>query len=134
MALTLKIRGHHLLCLQGFQGYGYNLRFTENMAAVIRQIETDPELNLEIITTEDDICLHCPCLSETGCRKETGSHQKIRSLDLKVLAKLNCQPGRKENAQQIIKLTNNMFKTYADIREICGNCHWKEQCLWFQRF
>lgn len=134
MALCLKIRAHHLLCLQGFQGYGYNQRFTDNMAAIIRRLDNDPGLQFEVIAANDVICAHCPNLSETGCRKEEYSSQKIRSLDLKVLEKLNYPPGRKEKARQIIRLTNYVFRTYTDIQPFCGNCDWKEKCLWFCKF
>ena len=30
----IRIRAHHLLCMQGFQGYGYNKTFTENMTHI----------------------------------------------------------------------------------------------------
>ena len=32
--MKLVLRGHHLLCLKGFQGYGYDDDFVENMKLV----------------------------------------------------------------------------------------------------
>ena len=32
--MKLTLRGHHLLCLKGFQGYGYDENFVKNMIEV----------------------------------------------------------------------------------------------------
>ena len=32
--MKIKLRGHHLLCLQGFQGYAYDDSFVKNMTYI----------------------------------------------------------------------------------------------------
>ncbi|HII92208.1 MAG TPA: DUF1284 domain-containing protein, partial [Methanosarcina sp.] len=44
----LKIRAHHLCCIQGFQGYGYSPVFVANMRAVISDIKAFPSRPLEL--------------------------------------------------------------------------------------
>jgi hypothetical protein len=55
----------------------------------------------------------------------------IKRLAMKVIKKLKTDDGTKISAQKIISLTNQIFKTQNDIKEICGNCRWKEKCLWY---
>lgn len=134
MSSTIKIRAHHLLCIQGYQGYGYNDRFKTNLEKVIQLIKTNPDLEVEVVTENDLICDHCPYNIQTGCQRDANSTQKIRAMDLKVLEKLTYQPGIRGKIQNLIRLTNTTFTTRSDIQPICGNCQWKEKCLWFQKF
>ena len=57
---SLKIRAHHLCCIQGFQGYGYSPVFVANMRAVISDLEACPSTSLELVSECDVICLSCP--------------------------------------------------------------------------
>ena len=56
----MRIRAHHLLCMQGFQGYGYSKDFALHMLKVMDHIMDNPLCELDIITECDEICLHCP--------------------------------------------------------------------------
>lgn len=38
-----RLRGHTLLCLQGFEGEGYSLGFVENMAAIHQTLFQNPD-------------------------------------------------------------------------------------------
>lgn len=133
MSFILKIRAHHLLCLQGYQGYGYSESFKANLEKIIKLIHTTSDLVIEVVTENDLICEHCPYTDKTGCQKDENSSLKIKSMDLKVLEKLGLQEGVMDKSQNLINLINTKLKTYFDIEEICGNCQWKEKCLWFQK-
>lgn len=134
MSFNIKIRAHHLLCLQGYQGYGYNSRFTVNLEKVAALINRTSDLEVKIVTDSDLICDYCPHNGILGCRKDQNSSSKIKAMDTKVLEKLDLKEGGSAKIQNIIALTNVKFKTYFDIQPICGNCQWKEKCLWFQKF
>lgn len=125
----MKIRAHHLLCLQGYQGYGYSDRFQANLEEVIALIAAVPDLEIEVVAENDVICSYCPHAGENGCRKDDDSAESIRLMDLKVLQKLGIKKGTRDKAQNLFKLTETKLKTGFKGQEICGDCQWKEKCL-----
>jgi len=127
--IILNIRAHHLLCLQGFQGYGYSQDFVRNMAEIIKKIGSNPEL--QIITGCDDICSYCPHRLEGVCQKDAGSVSGIKDVDRRVLQYLDLKEGIKGRAHDFISLAKARLRSISDIENICGDCNWKEKCLWF---
>jgi hypothetical protein len=51
---TVRLCGHHLLCILTYIGRGYTSEFTENMTAVISRINQGAEI--QIVSGPDDIC------------------------------------------------------------------------------
>ena len=127
----MKIRAHHLLCMQGFQGYGYSEDFSKNMAEIIEILQNFSEYEIEIVAETDSICTCCPYNINGKCQESQGSNDKIVSMDLNVLEKLEISPGSVFKAEEMFKITNKILKTYHDVKEICGNCSWSEKCLWY---
>lgn len=119
---VLKIRPHHGLCTEFFEGKGYSNSFVENMYNIIYLLEKNPEI--KIIIDTDDICVDCP--ENTGNR--CISFQKVTNYDKKVLE--YC--GLKEN--DIIYWKDFKSKIKSEILEknflknICSNCRWYEIC------
>ncbi|HOP74337.1 MAG TPA: DUF1284 domain-containing protein [Bacillota bacterium] len=130
----IKIRAHHLLCLQGYQGYGYSESFVVNLERIRDLMITSPDLEVQVVAEEDIVCSCCPFRCEAGCQKDQDSSHRIRSMDLKILEKLHLISGMKCRAQNLLKLVEATFKTYSDIQDICGHCQWEEKCLWYQKF
>lgn len=93
------LRAHHLLCLQGYQGYGYDEKFKKNMDKVFYQLninnnknnynttdnnednrdnkdngnkDNDKCIKNIIILTDypDDLCNYCPNLIDDKCAGE----------------------------------------------------------------
>lgn len=129
--LMMRIRAHHLLCMQGFQGYGYNQEFVSNMAQAIKDMNSCPDLEVEIIVECDIICFHCPHNKAGVCQKRLDSAQKVRDMDMHVLRKLGIREGAKGKVKDILALVNTALKNISDIQDVCGDCEWKEKCLWF---
>ena len=127
----MKIRGHHLLCMQGFQGYGYGEDFSRNMAEIIEILQNFPEREIKIVAGTDSICTCCPYNLNGKCQESQGSNDNIISMDLKVLKKLGIAPGSVFKAGEIFKIANNKLKTYIDVKYICGDCKWSEKCLFY---
>lgn len=126
----MKIRAHHLLCMQGFQGHGYSEDFSKNMAEIINKLDSNPEQTIEITVECDAICSCCPHNIKEKC-KNLLFNWKVKLMDRKVLKKLGLEAGTHDSAKNIFSLVNKRFKTYTDIQEICRNCRWREKCLWF---
>lgn len=123
----IKIRAHHLLCIQGFQGYGYSRDFKMNMAKVIRNLKSEEQF-LEIVAECDVICSHCPHKKDGLCRKTPESNEMIKKMDLNVLKKLGLKEGTRSKAKNVFSLLDRKIKA-TDVCEICGDCFWKNKCL-----
>ena len=127
----IKIRAHHLLCMQGFVGYGYSQEFIDNMKGFIENIKTEPRLEVEIIEGSDIICSCCPHNDRGMCQKETDSDEKVKSIDRRVLEKGGLRKGAIIKAEDIFYVVNKKFKGVSDTEGICSNCGWQKKCIWF---
>ncbi len=127
----IKIRAHHLLCIQGFQGYGYSKDFVDNMDRIIKIINLDPDREIELIRECDDICLHCPHHIKGKCRKRIGSSWKIRLIDKRILKELKLKENTTGKVNDFLSFVNKNFRNISDVKNICRCCSWKEKCLWY---
>jgi uncharacterized protein len=127
----MKIRAHHLLCLQGFQGLGYDEKFIANMKHVINELKSHPEQLIEVTNSCDCICAACPHQKNFLCGKTLTSNNEICLLDDLVLKKANLTAGSILSFSEVNKIIGKKLKNRKDIEEICGNCSWREQCLFF---
>jgi hypothetical protein len=130
---VLNLRAHHLLCMQGYQGYGYSENFQTNMSRVIQLITADPDIKTTLSASNDMICACCPYDGASGCQKGEDSAAAIRAMDLEIISRLKIKEGCNEKVATLLQLVNTTFKTRADIHGICSDCRWQEQCLWFQK-
>lgn len=161
----IKLRGHHLLCLQGYQGYGYDCKFGKNMTKIHKKLnivttnDNDDNdnsntnnknniNNIKIIVNDiaDDLCKFCPNLKEELCagnaeisikgeknlEKIIENNNHIVKLDSIVLKKVKVKKNKEYYFKDLISIVNNVFKQLEDVKEICKDCEWINQCLWYQ--
>ena len=126
----LKIRAHHLCCIQGFQGYGYSPAFVANMRAVIADIKASPSRPLELVSECDAICASCPSKRECTAQVSVNS-RSIRNMDLVVMEKLKIKEGTIMEADKACRLINSQLANASDIEDVCGACKWRQKCLWY---
>lgn len=126
----MKIRAHHLLCLQGFQGHGYSEEFNINMGKIVKSLNSNPKQEIEIIAGFDVICSCCPHNKKEKC-KNLIFNWMIEKTDAKILKKIGLDAGIFVQADGAFNLVNKKFKTFDEAKKICGNCSWKDKCLWF---
>lgn len=116
----MKLRGHHLICLQFFKGEGYSKIFVENVKQIV---ENWGENDAEIVNDADDICKICPFLKNGRCSK----YEDIEEIDELALKLLGLSVGGKVRKsfvkKQLLKILNK-WKERA-----CKNCEWKKLCL-----
>lgn len=113
----IKLRGHHILCLLGFRGLGYDEAFVENMTRVHARVFFNGSL-LELASGPDDICRVCPKLSDGRC----GS-SRISSKDASVLDMLSLQPGNVISAKEVYDRVAAAISV-EDVSRICSRCKW----------
>lgn len=120
---TVEIRGHTLLCLQGFRGEGYNFEFVDNMAAVLAALQTDPRTVVRVTESPDQFCAHCPNL-DGGCTlKGPDFERQIVAQDRQVLDLLGLKPGQEMAwAELLSRIGARMRGEMLD--GICGDCRW----------
>jgi|LSQX01.1.fsa_nt_gb hypothetical protein len=131
MFAPIKIRAHHLLCMQGFRGYGYNDDFATHLKNIIERFRKNPDTFIQVISSCDEICYGCPHQIEDRCNKESDANYRIKIMDSKILKCIGIQPDSVDTIQAMTNQVNDTFKTQAQLAAICGDCQWTEKCIWF---
>ena len=127
--MKLKIRGHHLLCLKGFQGYGYDENFTKNMTDINNKRKSK-HTSIILTNENDDICSSCPNLIDNKCENEI-KNQKIIEMDNEVLKKLDLK--KEYDSIELFNKIDTLFNSKESVCKICFNCIWHEKCLFYQK-
>ncbi len=126
--MKLILRGHHLLCLKGFQGYGYDNEFIENMISINSKRKLDTTI-IQITDSSDDICSACPNLKNNICQSKI-QNEKIVNMDNEILKKLDRE--KEYNSKELFDKIDDIFNTKENVSKICFNCMWHEKCLFYQ--
>jgi len=120
----LSLRAHHLLCLHGFQGLGYDDRFVENMGEICARVRAEPGPEIVVVNEPDDICAPCPHALGGACGKtESDAEEKAKQLDHRVLAKLGLHPGQVFSRDALLALIQEKI-TPEDLVSVCEGCEW----------
>ena len=116
----VKLRPHHLLCIQGFRGQGYSARFVANLARLIDRLQTDPDLQVRIVAGADDVCLACPHLSLGDCRC---SDLNVDDLDRKISDQLGIAEGDAGTWPSFLNVLKQKVASHQ-INDFCTGCRW----------
>lgn len=127
--MKITLRGHHLLCLQGFQGYGYSEKFVLNMAH-INELRKSKNTFISLTDECDDICTSCPNLKNNICENEK-QNNIIKKMDNEVLSKLDI--NKEYNALELFEEVSFKFNTLNSVENICVGCKWNEKCLFYNK-
>jgi len=118
----MKLRGHHLICLQFFKGKGYSKIFVENTKRIVDFWENN---SAEIVKGSDDVCNFCPFIKNGRCNhpKYKKEIEKIDELALKLLGLNVWDKVRKSFVKK------QLLKIFEEWREkACKSCEWKKIC------
>jgi hypothetical protein len=122
----IRIRAHHLLCMQGFQGYGYNSEFIMHLEKIIAFFNSYPNSKLQIVQEADEICSCCPNENKGFCNRDT----KIGKIDILVIERASIDLKKIYSFEEVQKLVDEDLN-HQDIMDICGKCSWKDKCRFF---
>ena len=119
----IKIRPHHGLCGEFFQGKGYSGEFVENMSAVLDLLnKNDPYVILTVGT--DRICCRCP--HNTGDVCETA--EKVTRYDNAVLKLCRAEHGDVLRWSDLRALVREKIISPGLLEQVCGDCMWFDIC------
>lgn len=125
--MTVKLRGHHLICLQFYRGQGYSPQFVENLDHVQSSALDTPAL---VVSAPDDVCAACPGLGADGTcnHPDTGEAEALR-IDALALQLLDVAIG------EWVSLNDARSRLAADPAacerwraESCAGCAWGQAC------
>jgi hypothetical protein len=119
MQLTIRLRGHHLLCLLGYRGMGYSEAFCKNMTSIYETLRLDPQTQVEIVAGPDDICEAYPDTETSHCEG-----MGVYGTDALVLQKLELNKGRQMSWSVIVNEIAVRLEP-DDIARICTTCRWQ---------
>jgi len=122
----IRIRAHHLLCLQGFQGYGYNQEFTLRLGEIIQVLKSDPLGKIQIVTDADDICTNCPKLIGEQCV----DHLKIEKMDSIIIGSISLVENQVIPIKTALQIIDTELSSET-IKTVCEGCVWMDKCLFF---
>lgn len=120
----IKLRPHHILCIQNYKGRGYSLEFTQNMDKIVERLKHNSKEEIEMIFSTDDVCSNCPNKQgEDLCI----SNYKIKLIDNKVIEYLDLKEAVYEY-DYLVKLLKKTINKNS-FRDICGECEWYKKGL-----
>lgn len=120
----IAIRGHTLLCLQGFRGEGYSPEFIENMTKIHRQLNHYPEQPVIILDSPDSICSQCPNLKSQRCNLHgSASEESMMAQDVDVMNRLGIGRGEVLSWKEILDRIAQRLQGDM-LTDICGTCPW----------
>lgn len=119
----MNLRGHHLLCIFGWQGIGYDENFSREMNEVVASLKKDDEI-LEPTVTADRLCRNCPHFNQSGCLKGGVDREaEIREHDKRVLSFLGIEHGKQISVSKLKTLISKA-KPHEHLEALCQNCSW----------
>ena len=120
----IRLRAHHLLCIQKFVGEGYDGVFTQNLAKIVTYLRAHPETEITVIEGCDEVCKSCPNNVGETCT----DGEKITELDGGVLdtCKLIC--GERDTWKNLSNRARELIFKTDKFEKICGACQWYNLC------
>ena len=118
--MSIGLRPHHFLCLQGYKGYNYNQTQKNSWDKISTYLNQHPDTDIVILSGKDDLCKKCPNdgSGSTSCREDN-----VSKLDEKVKNLICIETGKTYKYSDIL---NRVKQTITkDIHEnLCKTCAW----------
>lgn len=124
MANALRLRPHHLLCIQFFEGKGYDERFIANMRRIIDRMENDASLRIFLTARCDDICAACPYKVDDACEYQ----ESVMRKDASAARFLGLRIEADAPAKELMERAAERIGGLSDIQEVCGECSMSPIC------
>ncbi len=122
--MSKRLRPHHGMCFQFYEGKGYSVDFTDHMGMVIREFEEDPLQKIVLQVETDIVCKNCPNNESGICT----SKDKVERYDRGVLEACGLSEGTEISYEKFLKKVREFVIETGRREEICGDCSWDYIC------
>ena len=115
----MKLRPHHLMCIQSYVGKGYDEDFVKIMDKITYELRNNKECLINIVFSTDDICVACPNMLDINLCK---TNEKVNNIDSKVIKYFNLEEKEYIYKDIVNYIKNNITLEIMD--DICKECEW----------
>ena len=121
--VTIKLRPHHAVCAQFFEGKGYSDQFAAHMSNVLAALKNTGAVVM--ITSECDcICAECPNQINGVCT----SDEKVKEIDRRAVNKMDLDFGDSIRWSELCGLAVQTIIQPELLPDVCGDCEWIGLC------
>lgn len=133
--MTVRLRGHHLLCMLTYVGRGYTPAFTANFNAIAARLSEGEDILL--VDGPDDICAPLLAEDDTHCFGESASRRdrtalatagRQLALQLRIGTRLCLTPAILANLREAFSRAVPADMARAGLRRACAGCDWAALC------
>ena len=120
----LRLRPHHLLCIQKFAGHGYDENFTRYMASLVEALQAEPETPVILVAGADDLCARCPHQASGVC----DAREKVDAIDGAVLSLCGFSCGERAAWSELSRAARERVLAAPAFARVCADCEWFGLC------
>jgi len=117
------LRGHHLICLQFFNGEGYDETFIKNLRDTLKRTSNE---EITISSGADDVCESCSYLKKDRCGYSENADKEILDMDKKALELLDHSYNDKVRWNELTNKLPGIFPKWFSL--YCRECEWRSAC------
>ncbi len=123
----IRLRGHHLLCLQTYKGLGYSEGFVRGMDAITERLNAGE--TVEIVEGPDDICAGWAHEPDNHCHADRAAARDASALAAfsRMLGSPIGPGARIPKAGRLMVSARPLFAA-GELRAGCTQCPWIETC------
>lgn len=129
LAERIRLRPHHGMCFQFYEGKGYSAEFSDHMGCVIRDLSERPKTSVRLTLSTDAVCERCPNNINGTCQ----SAEKVTRYDKAVLSACNLSDGEELTYADFAARVKERILDAGLRRNICGDCEWDAICAKHRR-
>ena len=122
--MRIRIRPHHGMCLQFYEGKGYSAGFTDHTGELLNKLTADPLQTVELWPGTDAVCESCPRNDAGVC----ADRDKTDRYDEAVLKACGLRAGDRLSWADLLGAVRTKIINAGLRGAICGDCCWNGLC------
>ncbi len=119
---SLKLRPHHALCAQFFEGKGYSEAFVAHMYGVLSELDRGAAVTLA--DGCDAICAGCPNERDGVCETD----EKVRAIDRRAIEAMGLSFDDTLPWHDLSALAKEKILAAEKLKDVCRDCEWIGVC------